>query len=427
MMMTLMEPKFWQYLFSLLVMLAFTIYFSERRYSLSKTCAIAGICFVLIGVGNWIMLFGGVSEGTMILITILTILVTQGTVLWINQYRDFRGLFTGITGAAYVLVGSVCWSLIHIFTGNDRLALLVQAGAYVVLFFTLGKFLRQHYFEELRHRKTGWGSLCLVPALFYAAVYTLVVWPTNIYTVPTNGLGTLMVLLILFIDYALIFQILSQNRKELSLLRANDYLQSYTKHLERESGNIRKGEEATAILRHDMRHRVRIIDSYLKMGQVEQARDVLRAVEESLDAVRVERYCENSAINGVVSYLAVMAAESNITLTTALEIPEDLAVPEFELATVISNLLENAVEGAAQVMGDRWVRITANRFKGRLVFEIRNTCSSQMSTDGAALPPTSKGDGHGLGLQSVLAFTKRYDAAFDYTVESGVFIVRLMV
>lgn len=52
MMMTLMEPKFWQYLFSLLVMLAFTIYFSERRYSLSKTCAIAGICFVLIGVGN---------------------------------------------------------------------------------------------------------------------------------------------------------------------------------------------------------------------------------------------------------------------------------------------------------------------------------------------------------------------------------------
>lgn len=48
MMMTLVEPKFWQYL----VMLAFTIYFSERRYSLGKTCIIAGICFVLIGVGG---------------------------------------------------------------------------------------------------------------------------------------------------------------------------------------------------------------------------------------------------------------------------------------------------------------------------------------------------------------------------------------
>jgi len=41
--------------------------------------------------------------------------------------------------------------------------------------------------------------------------------------------------------------------------------------------------------------------------------------------------------------------------------------------------------------------------------------------------PVARGEGHGIGSKSVIAFVKKYDGEMMYKIENGIFRVRLLV
>jgi hypothetical protein len=418
---------FIQYRISMVFLLAFVVIFTPLRYGWKGTTAIVVLCFLATGVCDAIIAFWQVEGIPTTWVTLLEIPMTQIFALFLCRYRDGRGLFTGITAAAYVLAGNVAFSLLNNLTGKTGLSFFVQIGLHLTLLCFFVKYLREGYQTAMEEKGKYWLYLCLIPALFYACVYSICVWPVDIVEVPANGLGGTLIILALFSAYLLIFQLYIRHQRENELGRANDYLRNFSKHVKRESRTVRESNQKMAVMRHDMRHHVRILDAYLQAGEVQKARKVLLDIDQNLDATRPRFYCKNIAINGIMFQEYNLAKQFHVQLDTRLDIPENLKVSEFEWATVVANLVENAIEGAAHSQSrNPWVRMTAHPVKGRLVIEIANSCSRKLK-ETEKLPPSTKGEGHGLGLKSVMAFVTQHNGVFDYQIRQEVFTVRLWV
>ena len=98
--------------------------------------------------------------------------------------------------------------------------------------------------------------------------------------------------------------------------------------------------------------------------------------------------------------------------------------------TVISNLLENAVLAAAQVMPiqKRHVKISVHMIKDQIIVEIDNTFDGILTIDEkTGLPFAVPEDGHGYGMKSVQTFSTKHDAIFDFSSKDHKAIMRLLV
>ena len=88
---------------------------------------------------------------------------------------------------------------------------------------------------------------------------------------------------------------------------------------------------------------------------------------------------------------------------------------ENDLAILLSNLLENAIKAAkSQVSDENLLKVKIQHSGNQCVLEISNFCNESIQFDKDGLPLTSA-EGHGIGMLSLRAFVKKYDAYVDFS------------
>ncbi|MEG1069214.1 MAG: GHKL domain-containing protein [Ruthenibacterium sp.] len=421
---------FFQYRLSNILVLLFACFFLKLRYRYRTTALIACIGCLLSTALDLTMVKAGAHGAHLIAFTIIQIILTQGIIFALCRYRDFRTLFTGFSIATYIFAGSICGVSAFYATGKVILSLLIETlSALVVLLFLL-HYMRDIYLAEQQLRVHGWLPMCVIPALFYLALYSLSAYPGNLFTTPANIITVMILLIMMVVAYILMFQLLSQQRRDNELLRNNELLETYAKRMEHESEVLQKSEFETSMLRHDMRHHVRIMASYLDAGDLDSLRQAFAETDASITALTPAQYCENVAVNAIIRYSVAHAKQLNVHFSIQLDIPQTLPVSDFEFSIVVSNLLENALQAASLVKdpGERNVQIHAHRTKGSLIVEVSNSYTDMLEfAPDTGLPLSHGGEGHGYGIRSVIAFAQKNDAIFDYSAENHCFFARLLL
>lgn len=164
----------------------------------------------------------------------------------------------------------------------------------------------------------------------------------------------------------------------------------------------------------------------LQQGETEEA---MRCLELQLatkqPASRV--YCENKAVNAVTSYYAEKAVQHGIQTTINLKVPAQLPFDSLELALVIANLFENAIQGVLRIKDcrDRVIQLSCVH-KNRLIIQVVNPCTDDTILNADGLPATEE-EGHGIGTKSIVAFAAAYNAELLYSIQDGQFRVQLLV
>ncbi|WP_455684987.1 sensor histidine kinase [Thomasclavelia sp.] len=407
---------------SMIFLLLFIYIFLPLRYKKSFTISILILSFILSGLIEYFQFIIFDSDNYSLIATFSCIIVVQGTNLLLSYYRDFRALFTGITAVAYVLVGNVVSLIFWVYNHNYFYACLIQSIIHIVLITLATVFLKKRYHFELENHKKGWSSLCLIPSLFYTIVYSLVVWPGDIKRTPKNSLAIIISLFITVVSYIILGRLFYQQRKNDILERNNEFLETYSINLRREIELTRAAEEKYAILRHDIRHTNNLIISYLKNNQIEQIYKLLNEVNNTLDETKAKIYCENIVLNSIISSSVLKAKENQIDFNITVDVPKSLdRINEFELATVLSNLLENAINATIKLPIDEskiWLKLYP--IKNQLLLDISNTFDGNCKISPiTGLPISKNGEGHGYGLRSVKAYAKKWDAIFEYSIEAN--------
>lgn len=113
-------------------------------------------------------------------------------------------------------------------------------------------------------------------------------------------------------------------------------------------------------------------------------------------------------------------------LTVDASLPNDVAISDTELCSLLSNGLENALHAVADLPADRkQISLYCGVRQNKLLIEIRNPCAGPIAMrDGL---PISDREGHGYGCRSIQAIAQRNGGLCVFSAQQGQFLLQIML
>lgn len=416
------------YSMSHICLMCYLLVFIKWRYPAKKTVFIAVISVMGLIFLEWIR-YDGLNQGEVVNWTIIAqMLIVQGTALVLSKYRDFRGLFTGLTSSNYVLFGNLIARIC--FAVEGLVWLSVIAGMTVNLLFLAGLayWLRPSYMEYQTVDRREWFGLCMIPSAFYISLLFLMrcLSGTNL----LQNVAMLSVLLTLYMTYGVVFRMINSVNREDKMQKERDMLETSVRSLKRSMEDAYIAERRAAISHHDRKHLIRTLQTLMAKQDYDAVNRLLNQEQEFQEIPVASHYCDNVPINGVVVYYAEAARRNQVKTHISIDFPETMQQDDWELAVVIGNLMENAVAAAGKVKKTdrRRLWLSARKTHGQLLIEVLNTFEGIIEFDEeTSLPVTVQNENHGLGLSSVITFAEHRHAVFDCGIEDDKFFVRLLI
>lgn len=405
---------------------AFLCQLTESRYDSRRTRLLIGVGVPVVMLANLILFLWIGWQRYIVLTPLLLNLPLFLPFVVIARRRGFRVLFTILTDlfASYIitLAGMVCALPFGGSFAVDLAGRLLVAALFLFLF---GK-LRPLYLSMQEILSRGWALFCLIPLAYYASAYALVM------RVPPSLRGgnlpyQLFLTGIVVITYIVIFFFFQQTRSHADSENERQLLKVQVAAYEQQSQALVAGEQELSALRHDIRHYIRMASTLLHDGQPEEAALVLEEFEQAIPKAPVAHWCDNPALNVMLSYYLRMAQQADIQVEARLDLPEELPVGSTELSIVFANAIENAV-GACRKQGPGEARrLVVNAVASpQLSIEIANTYAGDVRFGRDGLPVAAE-TGHGIGTRSIWAFAQRHGAMCSFAIEDGMFYVRLLL
>lgn len=417
------------YLISHGFLLIFIYLFIVHRFSRARTVLICLSAFLVLCATDILKLnLFPDSKLCYAAVTVFQIVVTQATALMIARERNGKVLFLGLSASNYVIAGSIMASILQIYTENEGLALagslFVHAGILVFLHVWLRDTWLQTY--ERKYIKEWWG-LCLIPVFFYCGFSFLAFFPHTLYEIPDNIPGVMLFILTMFVSYAVVLRYVKSESKRTDIYWKNVLFKSYIKGLENQYNLMEQSERNLKILSHDVRHYSGMILSLLEQGEYGEIRKVIGYIEDVTRENKLVRYCDNLIINTVLMQIMERARSLEVRVRLDAVISREIPVNEYEFAPVVANLLENALNCVKEYDTEsRCVEGKIHCVADHLLLHIENPCDREIWFDGdSGLPLSTRGEGHGLGMQSVSSFAERTGGSIDCRWENGSFSILL--
>lgn len=131
-------------------------------------------------------------------------------------------------------------------------------------------------------------------------------------------------------------------------------------------------ERAVSILRHDMRHFLLSISSYIENNENEKALDYINEVIHTSDKTALQRYCKNNIVNLILSSHEGEMKKKQITFQYTIQIPEKLRISDVDLTALLSNGLENAIHAVSDLpMPKRIIRLDMHMNHDKLLISLK--------------------------------------------------------
>ncbi len=186
-------------------------------------------------------------------------------------------------------------------------------------------------------------------------------------------------------------------------------------------------DEKKRKLRHDMNAHMLAMNTLIKNEQWEELQQYFSQIKNNLNEIQVEKYTSISAVDAIISEWHSRAVELQATWIWEGTIAPTERITIFELCTVFSNLLSNAVEAIEKVETERKIHIKVTNFQEKIIMSIGNSCEQRIHTQ--LRPKTSKNDetNHGLGLRNVEDIVNKHDGSITYQGKAGWFQVEIIL
>ena len=186
---------------------------------------------------------------------------------------------------------------------------------------------------------------------------------------------------------------------ELEQQRASALLDSYT---------------AQRRLTHEFTNHISALRALLEQGDVAGAQNYIAGVDKAVAASTTIMDTHNPLLDALLSKKYEEASRKGVMLYFDLPDLREIPLDNTDLVMVVSNLLNNAIEAAAQADPPE-VYVRMRKSEDEVVLSVRNRVKKDLNLADGQLPRISqKGAGHGFGLWNVRDVLKKYGG--EYTI-----------
>ena len=374
------------------------------------------------------------------IVLLLTLAGSSGMVIWVGDpnllytlpvylflfFLCTQGDWTGrlaVCIISFCLEMSVCALLdtyvrvLDSYRLYDLLVRLLRTAIFGLLWLLLRRRLPA---ERVRLSRRLWQVVLGLAAMPLCALIAVVLLTFQKYeSAAVNALamnqGLIVLPFVLLTSIVLLFAvlILADHEKLEQLNRLAALREVYYQGLQQQEKQVRQ-------IRHDLRNHLTVVRGLLEGQDTQGAMNYLEQMAGSPALQGSRRFCENETANVVLSAKAEAMEQAGIPFDFAASLPKDLALADTDLAALLGNALDNAIEGVQTASAKR-VLLRCRVDKGLFMLRTENPVGGEVCPDLS----TTKADktSHGFGIPGMREIAQRYHGTLEAGMEQGRFIL----
>lgn len=185
--------------------------------------------------------------------------------------------------------------------------------------------------------------------------------------------------------------------------------------------------EAARRLKHDMKNHIMVVNAYLLEDETEKARGYLSRVMDELN--RIYTYIEtgNSLLNHVLNQKLERAHRMGIHIWAQIENLTFAGMESVDFVALLSNLLDNAVEGAGCRIGEPTLSVVVAARRWYETIQVKNSIVHPVLSDNPKLHSSKEEENHGYGVRQIRDIVEKYEGLSRFYEEEDMFCVEVMI
>ncbi len=210
--------------------------------------------------------------------------------------------------------------------------------------------------------------------------------------------------LTLFIVVLVLYYLFCKSSYDNFQLTENRILTTQLQNIQAVTQEFKEKEKTIRTMKHDLKNQLIAIDGYLKTGDIEKCREQIQNDLSMIEKLPAVTYTGKPAVDAILSSKIMHARNKEISVTSVTEIQDFSQETEYDVALILGNLLDNAIENISADKKEIVLKISQR--ESGLEINVKNT------TDAKKLDlKTQKRDteNHGLGLNSVKLLCEKHD------------------
>lgn len=273
---------------------------------------------------------------------------------------------------------------------------------------------------------------CLLPNIYWLSLLTI---PTGtiimLFAVFMNALlphGIMLMCMVSALGINMLTFYLYDKISALLLSQMNERLvEEQNRYYEYQVEMMTFTLENIRMIRHDLKNKLSPLYGLAVAGKSEELAAQLAELTAVCCMGRAYSKSGNSTVDSIINFKLQQAEAENIVITTDILVPKELSIPAFDIAVILGNLIDNALEAVVKT-DERWIQIKVKYSKGRLITEINNSFDGIIKKTGnhyLSLKKDTKN--HGMGIKSVQTVLQKYDGAMQITHNEKTFRTKLLM
>ncbi len=367
------------------------------------------------------------------LISITLFLIATSFSLWVSKKNKLRAIIAScIYEISFILLSSLLYMGMSMFL-NDFDQLMQGSsglGRYIyvllhkiALFTTLHLVLRIFRAENLKNIWNG------VLAFVFSLTTMLGLWATMYMVATPDGdvfktqilIIVLSFILVNVLLYILLHQIqrLEKTKYELKLLEEKMSFEE-TRYNDASAiwNNVRK-------VQHDMKQHLVVMAGFLEQEEPKKCQEYINSLLPEVDQIGKLVRSNNAVLDYLINSKLCALKDTSIVISGSIGDLSDIR--DVDLACLIGNILDNAIEALSNVSEKRIELLFSVQNDNRVII-CKNTINESVLKNNRELKSTkASGNSHGWGHQIVAKIVSDYHGMVDYFEEFGMFGVQIIL
>lgn len=182
-------------------------------------------------------------------------------------------------------------------------------------------------------------------------------------------------------------------------------------------------------IRHDYRNHLQVMAAYLQKDELVHLEKYMDELTNELNQVDTIIRTGNTLIDALVNTKLTRAQTMGVTLDATAIAPSELSIQDIDLAIVLGNLLNNAIEATTIQSGEnfkdeRFIRLYIAPMKNNLYISITNTMDQSPQKGYLSLKAPNR---QGYGLRRIDQTIQKYNGLVNRQWEDGVFATEITI
>ena len=301
----------------------------------------------------------------------------------------------------------------------------VRIVATIIVFAVLIRYVSNAAAQLIQKPPKALLIFAILPFTYYLFDYATGVYTTLIYSgnkVVAEFLG--FALCIAYLLFLLVYFKQYEEKREAE--QQSRILEMQQVQSQKEIEAQKRSAYTVSLLRHDMRHFLTTISTYIDSGEYDKAKEYISGIVSYVDRTAMHKFCKNEIVNMILSSYENVIEENRIDFQQSICIPEHLSVSDVDLTSILSNALENAIHAVLPLEAEkRHIALYLRMDDDKLLISVKNTFAEKPEmTDG--IPHSSKA-GHGFGTQSIRYVTEKLNGNCQFSVKDDWFVLRVIL